>query len=139
MHLVKAFTQLHVRKIPNGYILKRYTRDARSFVQWDRNDMPKDGQDGNREDMRFAKHVLVVMDISRTSTKFDYACEEAYEKSTALRALIETIPANVTRSIPIGDEGTDVNVEGDYMVAIVAPPVSQTKGRGPVGVTFIVK
>jgi hypothetical protein len=43
MHLVKAFTQLHVRKIPNGYILKRYTRDARSFVQWDRNDMPKDG------------------------------------------------------------------------------------------------
>jgi hypothetical protein len=57
MHPVKAFTQLHVRKIPNGYILKRYTDDARSFIEWDRNYMPKCGQDGNREDMRFAKLV----------------------------------------------------------------------------------
>jgi hypothetical protein len=93
--------------------------------------MSKDGQDGNREDMRFAKLVLVVMVITRVGTKPDYACEEAYEKSTALSALIKTIPANVTRSVPTGHEGTDVNVEGDYMVAIAAPPVSPTKGHGP--------
>jgi hypothetical protein len=49
MHLVKVFTQLHIRKIPNGYILKRYTSDARSFVKWDQNDMSKDGQDRNRK------------------------------------------------------------------------------------------
>jgi hypothetical protein len=35
MHLVKAFTQLHVRKIPSAYILKRYTHNARYFVEWD--------------------------------------------------------------------------------------------------------
>jgi hypothetical protein len=57
MHLVKVFTQLHVRKIPSAYILKRYTHDARSFVESDRNDMPKGGQDRNREDMRLAKRV----------------------------------------------------------------------------------
>jgi hypothetical protein len=43
MHLVKAFTQLHAKKIPSAYILKRYTCDIRSFIEWDRNDMPKGG------------------------------------------------------------------------------------------------
>jgi hypothetical protein len=133
MYLVKAFTQLHVKKIPNAYMLKRYTCVARSFVEWDRNDMPKDGQDRNIADMRLAKLVPVIMGIARAGTKSDCACEEAYERSTALTALIETIPVNVTRSIPTCTEGTDVNVEGDYMVAIVAPPVSLTKGCGPVG------
>jgi hypothetical protein len=130
MHLVKAFTQLYVRKIPIGYILKQYTHDARSFVEWDQNDMPKDGQNGNREDTRFAKHVPIVMGITRADTKSDYACEEAYEKLTTLRALVKSIPVNVTRSVPIGNEGVDVNVEGNLMVAIVVPPVSQTKGCG---------
>jgi hypothetical protein len=37
----------------------------------------------------------------------------------------------MTRSVPTGNEGTHVNVEGDYMVAIAVLPVSQTKGRGP--------
>jgi hypothetical protein len=84
MHLVIAFTQLYARKIPSGYILQRYTRDARSFVEWDQNDMTKGGQDGNREDMRFAKLAPVVMGIARAGTKSDYACDEAYEKSAAL-------------------------------------------------------
>jgi hypothetical protein len=34
MHIVKAFTQLRVRKILNVSILKWYTRDARSLVEW---------------------------------------------------------------------------------------------------------
>jgi hypothetical protein len=130
MHLVKAFTQLHIRKIPNGYILKRYTCDARSFVEWDQNDMPKGGQDGNREDMRFIKLILVVMSIARDGTKYDYACEEAYKKAMDLRALIKSIPVNVTRSVPRDNGGADVNVDGNLTVAIAAPPLSQTKGCG---------
>jgi hypothetical protein len=130
MHLVKAFTQLHVRKIPSAYILKRYTHDARSFVEWDRNDMPKDGQDGNREDMRFAKLVPVVMGIARVGTKSDYACDEAYEKSTALRDHIDSIPVNVTQLVPTDNAVPDVNLDRTLMVAIAAPPLSQTKGRG---------
>jgi hypothetical protein len=97
---------------------------------WDRNDMLKGGQDGNREDMRFANLALVVMGIARAGTKSDYACEEAYEKSTALRSLIESIPANMTRSVSTDNEGPDVNVEGNLMVTIAAPPLSQTKGCG---------
>jgi hypothetical protein len=47
--------------------------------------MPRGGQDGNRKDMRFTKLVPVVMDIAHAGTKSDYTCDEAYEKSTALR------------------------------------------------------
>jgi hypothetical protein len=130
MHLVKAFTQLHIRKIPNGYILKRYTRDVRSFVEWDWNDMPKGGQYGNREDMRFTNLVPGVMGIARAGTKSDYACEEAYEKAMDLRTLIESISANVTRLVPRDNGGADVNVDSNLMVAIAAPPLSQTKGCG---------
>jgi hypothetical protein len=132
---VKAFTQLHVRKIPSAYTLKQYPHDARSFVEWDRNDMPKGGQDGNGEDMRFAKLVPVVMGVARAGTKLDYACDEAYEKSIALRDLIDSIPANVTRSVPIDNAGPDVNLDSTLIVAIAAPPLSQTKGLVMAGET----
>jgi hypothetical protein len=46
--------------------------------------------------MRFVKLVPVVMGITRAGTKSDYACEEAYEKSIALRALIKTILAKIS-------------------------------------------
>jgi hypothetical protein len=130
MHLVKAFTQLHVRKIPSAYILKRYTRDVRSFVEWDQNDMPRGGQDGNMEDMRFVKLVVVVLFFARARTKLDYACDEAYEKSAALKDVIDSIPANMTRSVPTDHGGPEVNFDSTLTVAIAAPPLSQTKGHG---------
>jgi hypothetical protein len=130
MHLVKTFTQLHVRKIPSAYILKQYTHDGRSFIQWDRNDMPKGGQDGNREDMRFTKLVLDVMGIAWAGTKSDYACDEAHEKSVALRDVIDSISANVTRLVPTKNGGPDMNLDSTLTVAIVAPSLSQTKGHG---------
>jgi hypothetical protein len=106
MHIVKAFTQLHVRKILNVSILKWYTRDARSLVEWNWNDVVNGGRDRNKEEMQFAKLVPVAMGIARVGTKSDYASEEAYERATTLRALIETIPTNMTRAAPQCDEGT---------------------------------
>jgi hypothetical protein len=92
--------------------------------------MPKGRQDGNREDMRFAKLVPVVMGITRAGMKSDYAREEAYEKSIAPRALIESIPTNVTRLVPTDNGGPNVNVDGNLTIAIATPPLSQTKGDG---------
>jgi hypothetical protein len=80
--------------------------------------------------MMFTKLVPVMMGIACAGTKSDYACDEAYEKGTALKTLIESIPPNVTWSVPTGNAPADVNVDGNLMVAIAAPPVSQTKGRG---------
>jgi hypothetical protein len=80
--------------------------------------------------MRFAKLVLVVMGIARAGTKLDYSCDEAYEKSAALRDLINSIPANMTRSVPTDNAGSDVNLDKTLTVAIAAPLLSQIKGRG---------
>jgi hypothetical protein len=82
--------------------------------------------------MRFAKLVPVVMGIARAGTKSDYACDEAYEKSAALRDLIDSIPANVTRSVPTDNAGSDVNLHSTLTITIAPPPLSQTKGRGQV-------
>jgi hypothetical protein len=81
--------------------------------------MPKGGQDGNKKDMRFAKLVPVVMGIARAGTKSDYTCDEAYEKSVALRDLIDSIPTNVTQSVPIDNAVPDVNLDGSYCCTTV--------------------
>jgi hypothetical protein len=132
MHLVKAFTHLHIKNMPRKYILKWYTRNARSYVEWDRNDMVKGGQGGNQEQMHFAKLVPVVMGIARTGSKSDYAYEEALNRATELRALIETIPVNVTRAAAQAAEiTTDVADACEELLALLAPPISQRKGHGP--------
>jgi hypothetical protein len=92
--------------------------------------MPRGGQDGNMEDMRFVKLVVVVLFFARARTKLDYACDEAYEKSAALRDVIDSIPANMTWSVPTDNGGPEVNFDSTLTVAIAAPPLSQTKGHG---------
>jgi len=44
-HLIKAFTYLQIENIPSEYIKKRYTRDPRMMVTWDRNDIVNLGED----------------------------------------------------------------------------------------------
>jgi hypothetical protein len=43
--------------------------------------------------------------IAWAGTKLHYACDEAYEKSVELRDLIDSIPVNVTRSVPTDNAG----------------------------------
>jgi hypothetical protein len=38
MYVIKVFTHLQVQSIPEKYILRHYTRNARSVVPWDRHD-----------------------------------------------------------------------------------------------------
>jgi hypothetical protein len=54
----------------------------------------------------------------------------SFKESTALRDLIDSIPVNVTRSVPTDNGGPNVNLDSTLTVAIAAPPLSQTKGRG---------
>jgi hypothetical protein len=129
MHLVKPFTQLQITKIPREYILKWYTRDARSFVEWDRNDMVKGGVDRNDERMRFAKLVPAVMGIARAGSKSEYAYEEALQRAKELRVLIETIPPNITTTTTITNEVVAEEADGNVgMISLLEPPMSQTKG-----------
>ena len=131
MHLVKAFTHLQIKKIPSKYILKRYTRDAKSFVEWDRNDMVNSRQDGMEEQLRFTKLVPVAMGLARAGSKSDYAYEETLKRATSLRALIETIPANVTTSDAMPSQSPNVAEAWDSQVPMSASPISRIKGRAP--------
>jgi hypothetical protein len=99
MHLVKAFTELQIKKILSKYILKRYSRDARSIVSWDRNDIVRGGPDGSEEETRFTKLAPLMMGIARASSKSDYRCDETWTRGTSLKELIETIPTNMVRAV----------------------------------------
>ena len=52
MHIIRAFTHLQVRRIPERYILKRYTRDAKEEVTWDRHDGVRIGAQASKEQCR---------------------------------------------------------------------------------------
>ena len=49
MHILKVFTQLQLEEIPAKYILKRYTKDARSKVEWEKHDVVQVGPKGNTD------------------------------------------------------------------------------------------
>jgi hypothetical protein len=83
MHLLRAFTWLQIKKILSKYILKRYTRDARSYVEWDRNGMVQGGSNGNQEQLCFLKLIPVVMGVARAGSKSAYAYEETLKRATA--------------------------------------------------------
>jgi hypothetical protein len=92
----------------------------------------KGGRNGSNEQMRFAKLVPVVMGIARAGSKSKYAYEEALKRSKTLRNLIETIPANVatTTNSSVGQEEANTDMTVVNTIIFVAPPISQTKGRG---------
>jgi hypothetical protein len=135
MQLVKAFTQLQIKKIPSKYILKRYSRDARSIVGWDRNDIVRGGRDGSEEETRFVKLVPLMMGLARAGSKSEYRCDETWTRGTSLKELIETIPTNVARAgagVGCSTDAAEDDVEETCVaqIALLEAPMSQTKGRG---------
>ena len=77
MHIIRAFTQLQVRKIPEKYILKRYTRDAREEVMWDRHDGVRIGAQASKEQCRMSKLLPKLVRLGRAGSESDHAIEEA--------------------------------------------------------------
>jgi hypothetical protein len=94
-HLVKAFTHLQIRKVPSQYILKRYTRNARHQLMWDRNDIVTVGPDCTTEQFRTLKLVTLAMVAVRACrmcrTTFEGGCQRFEE----MRILTESIPSEI--------------------------------------------
>ena len=65
MHIIKAFTHLQVQSIPEKYILKRYTHNARSVVPWDRHDVPVGGHT-DTEQSRLSKLLPKLMHFGKS-------------------------------------------------------------------------
>ena len=65
MHIIRVFTHLQVRKILEKFILKRYTRDAREEVMWDRHDGVRIGAHASKEQCRMSKLLPKLMRLGR--------------------------------------------------------------------------
>ena len=76
MHIIRAFTHLQARKIPEKYIQKRYTRSARQEVTWDRHDGVLIGPAASQEQTRMSSLLPKLMKLGRAGSRSDRACQE---------------------------------------------------------------
>jgi hypothetical protein len=126
-----------VDKIPEEYILKRYTRNARQNATFDRRDYKQTAPDGSSMFCRRRLLVETAMDLSNRGVKSDSGFNRALY---GMRALIEEVDVlneeeaennKNERSEEKEDEhkhdadGAAPTVEE----TILPPPVSNTKGR----------
>jgi len=146
MHIIRAFTHLQVRKIPEKYILKRYTRDAREEVMWDRHDGVRIGVQVSKEQCRMSKLLPKLMRLGRVGSKSDHAYEETNRQLDKITLGIELFPRSAddessdptptaNRSV-VTSGGADTNSPPSSAllhagVLLIEPPVSRKKGRGP--------
>jgi hypothetical protein len=101
MHIIRAFTHLQVRKIPEKYIRKRYTRDARQEVPWDRHDGVRIGPAASQEQTRMSKLLPKLMKLGRAGSRSDRACQETDRQLDKIIPGIEMF----TRSTGSGSPG----------------------------------
>lgn len=90
-HLIKAFTHLQIDNIPSDYIMKRYTRGARSMVTWDRHDIVTTETACESEQHKTKKLVEIAMTAVRACRKTSFGFEKACEQMTALAEWGEAI------------------------------------------------
>ncbi|XP_039855248.1 protein FAR-RED IMPAIRED RESPONSE 1-like [Panicum virgatum] len=130
-----------ITSIPAKYVLKRYSRDARFFVMWDRHDIVTMGPNYTTEQSRTTKLVELAMTAvracCRSSTRFDRGCDDL----AALATWAEAIPGDSGPSRVVEHENNQ-NVENetregsrapqianDSQISDYAPKEVRTKGR----------
>ena len=101
MHIIRVFTHLQVRKILEKFILKRYTRDAREEVMWDRHDGVRIGAQASKEQCRMSKLLPKLMRLGRVGSKSDRTYEETNRQLDKITPGIELFP------ISADDESSD--------------------------------
>ncbi|CAO2208238.1 unnamed protein product [Urochloa humidicola] len=145
VHVIRVFTHLQIRRIPEEYILKRYTRNARKEVPWDRHDGVRIGPEASKEQTRLSKLLPLLMRLGRAGSRSDRAYDETVrllEKITPGIEMIQrsadddfteisaprtgpsaTAPDNLQKSV---DPSSNVVQE---KIKLIEPLVSRTKGR----------
>ena len=93
MHIIRAFTHLQVQSIPEKYIFKRYTCDARSLVPWDRHDVVQVGPRGDTKQSRMSKLLPKLMRLGRVGSKTDRAYAETVRHLDRITPGIELLQA----------------------------------------------
>jgi len=128
MHIIRAFTHLQVRKIPEKYIRKRYTRSARQEVTWDRHDGVLIGPAASQEQTRMSSLLPKLMKLGRAGSRSDRACQETNRQLDKIIPGIEMFP----RSMENGSPGSGPSATES--VATTAHPANDdTTANGSLG------
>ncbi|XP_022681792.1 protein FAR1-RELATED SEQUENCE 5 [Setaria italica] len=147
-HLIKAFTYLQIDNIPAEYIMKRYTRGARTMVPWDRHDIVTSVPGCESDQYKTKKLVEIAMAAVRACRKTSLGFEKGCEQLSALVEWGESI-AKGTGASHVGDhteEQSDViphtigepaaslaeqdaAVDTAVQISECAPREARTKGR----------
>jgi hypothetical protein len=150
--LIKAFIYIQFGNIPSDYIMKRYTRDARSMVPWDRHDVVTTGSGCESDQYKTKRLVEIAMAPVRSLRKTSMGFQKGCEKRTALAEWGETIaastrPSNMLDCMSEQNDGIDetrddpqssgqmkmeeIVGEMDLMLQLseFAPKEARTKGR----------
>ena len=145
MHIIRAFTQLQVKKIPEKYILKRYTRDAREEVMWDMHDGVRIGAQASKEQCMMSKLLPKLMRLGRVGSKSDRAYEVTNRQLDKITPGIELFsrsaddessdpaPSANGSAVTSGGADTDSPLSSALLhagVLLIEPLVSRTKGLG---------
>ena len=88
VHVLCMLSRLRVLKIPEVYIMKRYTRNARSNSMFDRRDYEQTAPDGTSPFCRRKLLTETAMDLANRATRSDAGCHRAL---SGMRALIEEV------------------------------------------------
>src|ERR1041384_69250 len=128
--------QVRVEKIPEEYILKRYTRNTRKNATFDRRDYKQTAPDGSSMFCRRRLLVETSMDLSNRGVNSDRGFNRALCGMSALIEEVNVINEEAkvennknNRSEDNGDEHKH-EADGEALTvdeAILPPPVSNTK------------
>ncbi|XP_066320195.1 protein FAR1-RELATED SEQUENCE 5-like [Miscanthus floridulus] len=128
MHIIRAFTHLQVKKIPEKYIQKRYTRSARQEVTWDRHDGVLIGPAASQEHTRMSSLLPKLMKLGRAGSRSDRACQETNKQLDKIIPGIEMFP----RSMENGSPGSGPSAT-ESMATTAHPANDETTANGSLG------
>ena len=143
VHVLCMLSHLRVLKIPEVYIMKRYTRNARSDATFDRRDYEQTAPDGTSLFCRRKLLTETAMDLANRATRSDAGCHRAL---SGMRALIEEVDvlneeeeaaAKLKQAEKSQHDNNAEQVENTEhsgtgaikKETILPPPVSNTRGR----------
>ena len=95
MHLLRAFIHVQVEKIPSKYILKRYCRNARKDLHFDRADRKMRGEHGETIASRHRKVMTKAMQLVRAAIMSNPAMERSLEGLDELIRIVSELEPDV--------------------------------------------
>ncbi|KAF8699463.1 hypothetical protein HU200_034687 [Digitaria exilis] len=131
VHLLRAFIHIQLEKIPEQYILRRYTKNARQELEFDTHDKLPTGKDGVTKICRLKRLTSKAMAAARSGVMSEAAALNTERGFDQIMRENKIFPPDIG---PNGNSGQrqappEVNVIGDSMISRMPPPRAKTKGR----------